>query len=125
MKKAVKRLLPNERKRDWFIDFSSRAFHRLDETNNYTNPEQLDRSQAPKVKIHAVSHKVIELVANCKDWARRRQRKAPAKMHLRLEPHNFLPSVAIVDTAGQLDEPPARELCVGPLSGVIVVPEGQ
>jgi hypothetical protein len=45
-------------------------------------------------------------------------------MHLRLDPHNFLPSVAIVDTAGQLDEPPARELCVGPLSGVIVVPGG-
>ena len=103
----------------------SRAFHGLDETNNYTNPEQRDRSQAPKVKIHAVSHKVIELVAICKDWARRRQRKAPAKMHLRLDLHNFLPSVAIVDTAGQLDEPPARELCVGPLSGVIVVPEGQ
>jgi hypothetical protein len=46
-------------------------------------------------------------------------------MHLRLDPQNFMPSVAIVDTAGQLDEPPARELCVGPLSGVIVVPEGQ
>jgi hypothetical protein len=43
----------------------------------------------------------MELAANCKDWARRRQRKAPAKMHLRLDPHNFLPSVAIVDTADQ------------------------
>jgi len=72
MKKAVKRLLPNERKRDWFTDFMSRAFHGLDETNNYTNPEQRDRSQVLKVKIHAVSHKVIELVAICKDWARRR-----------------------------------------------------
>jgi hypothetical protein len=50
----------------------SRAFHGLDETNNYTNPEQRDRSQVLKVKIHAVSHKVIELVAICKDWARRR-----------------------------------------------------
>ncbi len=60
----------------------------------------------------------MELVANCKDWARRRQRKAPAKMHLRLDPHNFLSSVAIVDTAGQPDELPARELCVGPLSGL-------
>jgi hypothetical protein len=82
MKKAVKRLFPNERNRDWFLELISRAFHRIDETNNYTNPEQRDRAQAPKVKIHAGSHKIMELAANCKDWARRRQRKAPAKMHL-------------------------------------------
>jgi hypothetical protein len=43
----------------------------------------------------------MQLVANCMDWAKHRRRKAAAKMHLRLDLHSFLPSFAIVDTAGQ------------------------
>jgi hypothetical protein len=61
------------------------------------------------------------LVANCIDWARHRRRKAAAKMHLRLDLHNFLPSFAIVDTAGQHDNLRARELCAGLLAGEIVL----
>lgn len=74
-----------------------------------------------KVRIHAVDSTVMELVANCIDWARHRRRKAAAKMHLRLDLHSFLPSFAIVDTAGQHDNRRARELCAGLLAGEIVI----
>jgi hypothetical protein len=74
-----------------------------------------------KVKIHAVDSTVMELVANCMDWARHRRRKAAAKMHLRLDLHSFLPSFAIVDTAGQHDNRRARELCARLLAGEIVL----
>jgi hypothetical protein len=74
-----------------------------------------------KVRIHAVDSTVMELVANCIDWAKHRRRKAAAKMHLRLDLHSFLPSFAIVDTAGQHDNLRAREVCAGLLSGEIVL----
>jgi hypothetical protein len=74
-----------------------------------------------KVRIHAVDSTVMELVANCMDWARHRRRKAAAKMHLRLDLHSFLPSFAIVDTAGQHDNRRARELCANLLAGEIVL----
>jgi hypothetical protein len=74
-----------------------------------------------KVRIHAVDSTVMQLVANCMDWAKHRRRKAAAKMHLRLDLHSFLPSFAIVDTAGQHDNKRARELCATILSGEIVI----
>lgn len=73
-----------------------------------------------KVRIHAVDSTVIQLVANCMDWARHRRRKAAAKMHLRLDLHSFLPSFAIVDTAGQHDNKRAREVCANIAAGEIV-----
>jgi hypothetical protein len=74
-----------------------------------------------KVKIHAVDSTVMQLVANCMDWAKHRRRKAAAKMHLRLDLHSFLPTFAIVDTAGQHDNKRAREVCAGIQAGEIVV----
>jgi hypothetical protein len=74
-----------------------------------------------KVRIHAVDSTVIELVANCMDWAKHRRRKAAAKMHLRLDLHSFLPSFAIVDTASQHDNKRAREVCANIAPGEIVV----
>lgn len=74
-----------------------------------------------KVKIHAVDSTVIQLVANCMDWAKHRRRKAAAKMHLRLDLHSFLPSFAIVDTAKQHDNKRAREVCANIAAGEIVV----
>jgi hypothetical protein len=74
-----------------------------------------------KVRIHAVDSTVVQLVANCMDWAKHRSRKAAAKMHLRLDLHSFLPSFAIVDTAGQHDNKRAREVCAGIAAGEIVV----
>lgn len=74
-----------------------------------------------KVKIHAVDSTVMQLVANCMDWAKHRRRKAAAKMHLRLDLHSFLPSFAIVDTAGQHDNKRAREMCANIEAGEIVI----
>jgi hypothetical protein len=74
-----------------------------------------------KVRIHAVDSTVIQLVANCMDWAKHRRRKAAAKMHLRLDLHSFLPSFAIVDTARHHDNKRAREVCANIASGEIVV----
>lgn len=74
-----------------------------------------------KVRIHAVDSTVIQLVANCMDWAKHRRRKAAAKMHLRLDLHSFLPSFAIVDTAAHHDNKRAREVCAGIAPGEIVV----
>lgn len=74
-----------------------------------------------KVRIHAVDSTVIQWVANCMDWAKHRRRKAAAKMHLRLDLHSFLPSFAIVDTAGQHDNKRAREVCATIQPGEIVV----
>lgn len=74
-----------------------------------------------KVRIHAVDSTVMELVANCMDWARHRRQKAAAKLHLRLGLNSFLPTFAIVDTAGQHDNKRARELCATLGQGEVVV----
>jgi hypothetical protein len=74
-----------------------------------------------KVRIHAVDSTVMELVANCLDWAKHRRRKAAAKMHLRLSLNSFLPTFAIVDTAGEHDNKRAREVCAGLKAGEVVV----
>jgi len=74
-----------------------------------------------RVRIHAVDSTVMELVFNCIDWAKHRRRKAAAKMHLRQDLHSFLPSFAIVDTAGEHDNKRAREVCAGIEAGEIVV----
>lgn len=74
-----------------------------------------------KVRIHAVDSTVMELVANCMNWAKHRRRKAAAKMHLRLGLGGFLPTFAIVDTAGEHDNERARELCAGLEEGEVIV----
>jgi IS5 family transposase len=74
-----------------------------------------------KVRIHAVDSTMLELVANCMDWAKHRRRKAAAKLHLRLGLHGFLPTFAIVDTAGEHDNKRAREVCAGLEEGEVVV----
>lgn len=74
-----------------------------------------------KVRIHAVDSTVMELVANCMDWAKHRRQKAAAKLHLRLGLNSFLPTFAIVDTAGENDNKRAREVCAGLAAGEVVV----
>ena len=74
-----------------------------------------------KVNIHAVDSTVMELVANCMDWAKHRRRKAAAKMHMRLNLHTGLPSCVIVDTAAHNDNRRAREMCAGLHEGEIVL----
>ena len=81
------------------------------------------RSRGPafrfKVPIHVVDTTVMELVANCMDWAKHRRRKAAAKTHMRLNLQSLLPSFVIIDTAGEHDNKRARELCAGLKSGEI------
>jgi hypothetical protein len=74
-----------------------------------------------KAIIHAVDTTVLELVAQCMDWAQHRRRKAAAKTHMRLNLQSLLPSFVIVDTAGEHDNKRARELCAGVRSGEIVL----
>lgn len=74
-----------------------------------------------RVRIHAVDSTVMQLVANCMDWAKHRRRKAAAKMHLRLDLHSFLPSFAIVGRGSDHDNKRAREVCAGIKDGEIVV----
>jgi hypothetical protein len=74
-----------------------------------------------KMPIHVVDSTVMELVANCLDWAKHRRRKAAAKTHMRLNLQSLLPSFVIVDTAGEHDNKRARELCAGVKSGEIVL----
>ena len=74
-----------------------------------------------KVRIPAVDSSVLELVANCLDWAKHRRRTAAAKLHLRLGLGNFLPSFAIVDTAGEHDNKRAREVCASLEAGEVVI----
>src|SRR5271157_3249050 len=74
-----------------------------------------------KVPIHVVDSTVMELVANCMDWAQHRRRKAAAKTHMRLSLQSLRPTFVIVDTAGEHDNKRARELCAGVKSGEIVI----
>lgn len=74
-----------------------------------------------KVPIHLVDTTVLELVADCMDWAQHRRRKAAAKTHMRLNLQSLLPNFVIVDTAGEHDNKRARELCAGVQSGEIVL----
>ena len=74
-----------------------------------------------KVRIHAVDSTTMELVANCMDWAKHRRRKAAAKLHMRLGVNGFLPTFALVDTAGEHDNTRARELCANLQAGEITL----
>jgi len=74
-----------------------------------------------KLPIHVVDTTVLELVANCLDWAKHRRRKAAAKTHMRLNLQSLLPNFVLVDTAGEHDNKRARELCAGIKSGEIVL----
>jgi len=74
-----------------------------------------------KLPIHVVDTTVMELVANCMDWAQHRRRKAAAKTHMRLNLQSLLPNFVIVDTAGEHDNKRAREVCAGVKSGEIIL----
>jgi len=74
-----------------------------------------------KLPIHVVDTTVMELVANCMDWAQHRRRKAAAKTHMRLNLQSLLPNFVIIDTAGEHDNKRAWELCAGIKSGEIVL----
>ncbi len=74
-----------------------------------------------KRPIHIVDSTTIKLIAKCMNWAKHREQKAAAKMHLDLDLKSFLPNFAIVNRAKDSDPKMAWELCAPIRSGEIVV----
>jgi len=74
-----------------------------------------------KRAIHLVDSTTIQLIAKCMDWAKHRQQKAAAKMHLDLDLKSFLPNFAIVNRAKDSDPKMAWALCAPIRAGEIVV----
>lgn len=74
-----------------------------------------------KRTIHLMDSTVIELVANCMDWAAHRRRKAAAKCHVRLNFQTLLPAFVIVDVAREHDNVRAREAAAGLKKGGILI----
>jgi Transposase DDE domain/Domain of unknown function (DUF4372) len=74
-----------------------------------------------KRTIHVLDSSTIQLVANCMDWAKHRQRKAAAKLHLSLNLQNFLPAFALVSPANEHDSQYAARLCAPLQSGEIAL----
>lgn len=87
----------------------------------FVQGQRWGRAHRFKVPIHVVDSTVIELVADCMDWAKHRRRKAAAKTHMRLNLQSLLPGFVVVDTAGQHDNQRARELCADVKPGEIIV----
>lgn len=71
--------------------------------------------------IHLLDSTVIELAANCMDWAAHRRRKAAAKCHMRLNFETLLPGFVVIDTAREHDNVRAREATAGLKTGEIVI----
>lgn len=74
-----------------------------------------------KRAIHVVDSTTIKLIAKCMNWAKHREQKAAAKMHLDLDLSSFLPNFAIVNRAKDSDPKMAWTLCAPIRSGEIVV----
>ena len=74
-----------------------------------------------KRAIHVVDSTTIRLIAKCMNWAKHREQKAAAKMHLDLDLKSFLPNFAIVNRAKDSDPKMARALCEPIRAGEIVV----
>lgn len=81
------------------------------------------RRRLPRFRrnLYAADGTVIQLVANCMDWAKHRRRKAATKLHLRLDLQSLLPAFAIVDLAPHHDNTRAPQLCQGLKAGEIVI----
>jgi hypothetical protein len=74
-----------------------------------------------KRTIHLMDSTVIELVANCMDWAAHRRRKAAAKCHVRLNFETLLPGFVVVDVAREHDNVRAAQATAGLKKGEILI----
>jgi hypothetical protein len=74
-----------------------------------------------KGTIHLLDSTVIELVANCLDWAAHRRRKAAAKCHVRLNFQSLLPGFVVVDVAREHDNVRALEATASLKKGEILI----
>ena len=71
--------------------------------------------------IHIIDSTTIRLIAKCMNWAKHREQKAAAKMHLDLDLRSFLPNFVLVNRAKDSDPKMAWELCAPIRAGEIVV----
>lgn len=74
-----------------------------------------------KRTVHLLDSTVIELVANCMDWAAHRRRKAAVKCHLRLDFETLLPGFVVVDVAKEHDNVRARQASASLKTGEILI----
>ena len=74
-----------------------------------------------KKPIHIVDSTIIQFIAKCMNWAKHREQKAAAKMHLDLDLKSFLPNFAIVKSAKDSNPKMAWELCASIRMSEIVV----
>jgi hypothetical protein len=74
-----------------------------------------------KASVQLLDSTVIELVANCMDWASHRRRKAAAKCHVRLDFETLLPSFVVLGPGREHDNLRAREATAGLKKGQILV----
>ena len=74
-----------------------------------------------KRTISLIDSTVIELVANCMDWAAHRRRKAAAKCHVRLNFETLLPAFVVVDVAREHDNVRAAQATAGLKRGEILI----
>ena len=107
-------------------EMAEQLFWRMLERLESLSPQfGLGRRRSPlhrfKRPVHIIDSTVIQLVANCLDWASHRRRKAAAKCHVRLDFQSLLPRMVIVDKARPHDNVYARALCAGVRPGEIVI----
>ncbi len=107
-------------------EMAEQLFWRMLEHFESLSPQfGLGRRRAPlhrfKRAVHIIDSTVIQLVANCLDWASHRRRKAAAKCHVRLDFQSLLPRMVIVDAARPHDNVHARALCAAVKAGEIVI----
>ncbi len=102
----------------WSVFASIKENHPDFMSKNRKYPSRTWRFKHP---IHIVDSTTIKLIAKCMNWAKHREQKAAAKMHLDLDLKSFLPNFAIVNRAKDSDPKMAWELCSSIRSGEIVV----
>jgi hypothetical protein len=74
-----------------------------------------------KRTISLIDSTVIELVANCMDWAAHRRRKAAAKCHVRLNFETLLPAFVVVDVAREHDNVRAAQATASLKKGELLI----
>ena len=74
-----------------------------------------------KRDIFAMDSSTLALSLNCIDWAKHRARKAAAKVHMKLDICNMLPSYVIIEEASHHDSTRAVNLCSSLKSGDVLL----
>jgi Transposase DDE domain/Domain of unknown function (DUF4372) len=71
--------------------------------------------------INIIDATVIQLVADCLDWAKHRRRKAGVKVHLRLTHRSLLPACVVISPANENEQRHLPALCAHLRAGEIAL----